>query len=88
MVLGIVTIVLSIPIVSLVLAVVGLSKGRAAKALCDANPGFYSNAGVAQAGVVLCIVSICLNVLSSLCLCGYVSIIGIALMGAAAHHHP
>ena len=67
----------------MILALVGLSKARSAKALCDAHPGMFSNAGVAQAGMILSIIGICLGGISTLCGCGYFAIIIMALMGAA-----
>lgn len=83
LVLGIISVVFNIPVVGLILALVGLSKARHARALCDANPGYFSNAGVAQAGMILSIIGICLGGLSTLCGCGYFAIIIAALMGAA-----
>lgn len=84
LVLGIISIVLNIPVVGLILALIGLSKARAAKAMCDANPGYYQNAGVAQAGFVCSIIGICLGGLSKAVGCRYGSIVIIALFGAAA----
>ena len=83
LVLGIISVVFNIPLVGLILALVGLSKARSAKALCDAHPGMFSNAGVAQAGMILSIIGICLGGISTLCGCGYFAIIIMALRGAA-----
>lgn len=90
LVLGILTLVVNLPIAGLIMALIGLSKARAAKALCDAHPGFYTNAGVAQAGMILCIIGTCLGALSTLCGCGYFIAIAFAIAGAAsgAGHHP
>ena len=84
LVLGIISIVMNVPVIALILAIVGLQKAIEAKAACAARPGFYTNAGVAQAGYVLCIIGICVSSLSTLCGCGYFAIILIALIGAAA----
>jgi hypothetical protein len=84
MVLGIISIVFNAPIVGLILAWIGFTKSRDAKAMCEMNPGQYTNAGVAQAGYILCIIGLCLGGLSTLCGCGYFIIIGIALVGGAA----
>jgi hypothetical protein len=43
----------------------------------------FNNAGVAQAGMILSIIGICLGGLSTLCGCGYFALIFFALMGAA-----
>jgi hypothetical protein len=83
MVLGIISIVMNVPVVALILSLIGLSKARAAKALCDAHPGYYTNAGIAQAGMVLCIIGICLGSLSTLCGCGYFAMIALALLSGA-----
>ncbi len=90
LVLGIISVVFNIPIVGLILALIGLSKARHAKALCDANPGYFNNAGVAQAGMILSIIGIVLGAISTLCGCGYFAMIGMAIMGAAgaAGSHP
>ncbi len=84
LVLGIISIVLSVPIVGLILAWIGLSKGRAAKAMCDANPGYYTNAGTAQAGYVISIIGLVINSLSSLCVCGYFGFIALMLVAAGS----
>jgi hypothetical protein len=84
LVLGIIPIVINIPVVGLILALIGLSKARVAKAMCDARPGYYTNAGVAQAGMILCIIGTVLGGLSTLCGCGYFAFIGLMLVGAAA----
>ncbi len=83
LVLGIISVVFNIPLVGLILALVGLSKARSARALCDAHPGAFNNAGVAQAGMILSIIGICLGGLSTLCGCGYFALIVFALMSAA-----
>ena len=84
LVLGIVSIVVNIPIGGLILALIGLQKARSAKALSDANPGYFTNAGVAQAGFVCSIIGICLGSMSTLLGCCYASIILFAIFGAAA----
>ena len=90
LVLGILTLVVNLPIAGLIMALIGLSKARAAKALCDANPGFFTNAGVAQAGMILCIIGTCLGAISTLCGCGYFIFFAFMIAGAAtgAGHHP
>jgi hypothetical protein len=84
LVLGICSIVFSGPIIGLVLGFIGYIKSRDAKALCAANPGFYSNAGTAQAGYVCSIIGMCISGLSSCCICGYFGLVAMALMGGAA----
>ena len=91
LVLGIISVVLHIPIASLVVAIIGFQKAREAKSLIDANPGAYTNTGVAQAGYVLTIIGMCLGGLSTLCGCGYFVFLAIAIAGAAsgaAGSHP
>jgi hypothetical protein len=83
-VLGIISIVFNAPVVELILAIIGLLKARSAKALCEAHPGFYQNAGIAQAGFVCSIIGICLGGISTLCGCGYFAVIVLAIFGAAA----
>lgn len=80
LVLGIISIVFNMPVVALVLAIIGLMKARSARLLYDAHPGYYTNAGVAQAGMILSIIGICLGALSTLCGCGYFGMIALALM--------
>lgn len=84
LVMGIISIVFSVPIVGLILAWVGMTKGKAAKMMCDANPGYYTNAGVAQAGYVICIIGMVLNSLSSLCVCGYFGFLALMLVAAGS----
>ncbi len=84
LVLGILSIVFSGPIVGLVLAFIGFNKSKESKAICDANPGAYSNAGVAQAGYITSIVGLVLGAVTTLCGCGYFIVIAMAIGGAAA----
>lgn len=84
LVLGIITVVVNIPVAGLIMAIIGLSKARAAKAMCDARPGYYTNAGVVQAGMILCIIGIVLGSISTLCGCGYFAFLLLMLMGIAA----
>lgn len=87
LVLGIVSIVANFPIVGLVVAYIGYQKARAAKALCDMSPGFYTNAGVAQAGYILCIIGMVLGSISTLCGCGYFAVVIAAIIGVATGTH-
>jgi len=84
LVLGICSIVFSWPIVGLILAWIGFTKSRDAKALCELNPGMYSNYGVAQAGYICSIIGLCLGAFSTLCGCGYFAIVFMAIAGGAA----
>jgi hypothetical protein len=84
LVLGIISVVFSMPVVGAVLAYIGFNKSKEAKAHCEMNPGMYSNAGVAQAGYIVSIVGLVLGGLSTLCGCGYFIIIVLAIGGAAA----
>ena len=84
LVLGICSIVFSWPIVGLILAWIGFTKSRDAKALCELNPGVYSNYGVAQAGFICSIIGLCLGAFSTLCGCGYFAIVFMAIAGGAA----
>ena len=86
LVLGICSIVFTIPLVSLLLAFLGLMKAKEAREVAELNPGLYANAGVAQAGYVCSIIGLILGVLSVLsCCCGgilFLFVVGTA--GAAA----
>jgi hypothetical protein len=84
LVLGICSIVFSWPIVGLILAWIGFTKSRDAKALCELNPGAYSNYGVAQAGYICSIIGLCLGAFFTLCGCGYFAIAFMAIAGGAA----
>lgn len=84
LVLGICSIVFSWPIVGLILAWIGFTKSRDAKALCELNPGVYSNYGVAQAGFICSIIGLCLGAFFTLCGCGYFAIVFMAIAGGAA----
>jgi len=83
LVLGILSIVLGFPVVQLILAYIGFTKSKEAKRLCEANPGMYSNAGVATAGYICSIIGLVLGCLSLLLCCGYVGVIVLAIGGAA-----
>lgn len=74
LVLGILSIVFVIPLFGLIMPLIGLGMARSAKAMVNANPAYYSNAGVAQAGFVCCIIGLVFNGLSTLCGCGYLMI--------------
>ncbi len=84
MVLGIISIVFNVPLVGLILAYIGFQKAKEAKALSDAHPGYYTNAGIAQAGYILSIIGMCLGGFSTLCGCGYFAIALIAVIGGVA----
>src|SRR5688572_268658 len=84
MVMGIITIVFNIPIVGLIVAYIGFQKANEARALIAQNPGMYTNAGVAQAGYILCIIGMCLGAISTLCGCGYFILIAAAIVGGAS----
>ena len=84
LVLGILSLVFSGPLLGLILAWIGFSKSRYAKAICAADPTRYSNAGVAQAGYICSIIGLCLGALTTCCMCGYFIIVAIALAGGAA----
>jgi len=84
LVLGICSIVFTVPVIGLILAWVGFTKSRDAKALCAYNPGMYSNHGVAQAGYVCSIIGLVLNSFSTLCGCGYFAMAILFIFGAAA----
>jgi len=84
LVLGICSIVFSWPILGLILAWIGFIKSRDAKALCELNPGVYSNYGIAQAGYICSIIGLCLGAFTTLCGCGYFAIVFMAIIGSAA----
>jgi uncharacterized protein YqgC (DUF456 family) len=86
LVLGICSIVFSGPLIGVLLGFLGLTKAKEAKQFQELNPGIYANAGVAQAGYVCSIIGLVLGAFTTLCGCGYVVIIVVALMGAAAQH--
>ena len=91
LVLGIITIVVHIPIISLILAYIGFQKAREARTLIEMNPGVYTNEQTAQAGYVLTIIGMCLGGLSTLCGCGYIIVIFGAIVGGisgASGSHP
>ncbi len=71
LVLGILSIVLSVPVVGVVLGFLGLQKSRQARQVAAINPGVYSNEGIAQAGFVCSIVGLILGAFTSLCGCGW-----------------
>lgn len=83
LVFGICSLVFSFPVVGIILAWLGYSKSRDAKALGEQNPGVYTNLGVAQAGYIVGIVGLILGGLSTLCGCGYV-IFFVIMIGAGA----
>ncbi len=84
LVLGICSLVFSAPIVGLILAWLGYSKSRDAKALGEQNPGAYTNLGVAQAGYIVSIIGMIMGGLSTVCGCGYLLIFIVIGIGAAA----
>ncbi|HWB18970.1 MAG TPA: hypothetical protein VG711_01625 [Phycisphaerales bacterium] len=89
LVLGIITIVFNVPIIGLILALIGFSKAKAAKQKATMHPGLYSNAGIAEAGYVICIIGIVFGSASSLFCCAYVGFFGVMMAisaGAAAGH--
>ena len=88
LVLGICSIVFSMPIIGVILAFIGFQKSKDAKLVCEMNPGMYSNAGIAQAGYITSIVGLVLGSFMTLCGCGYFIIIAIAIGGAAAGAGP
>jgi hypothetical protein len=83
LVLGICSIVFSMPVVGLLLGFLGLLRSREAKQFAELNPGIYSNAGVAQAGYVCSIIGLVLGAFSTLCGCGYAVAVLLALIAAA-----
>jgi hypothetical protein len=84
LVLGICSIVFSGPLVGLLLGFLGLVKSKEARQFAELYPGYYANAGVAQAGYVCSIIGLILGAFTTLCGCGYAVVIIIAIMGAAA----
>ena len=84
LVLGILSIVLSMPLVGVILGFLGLHKSRQAKQMAALNPGVYSNEGIAQAGFVCSIVGLIFGAFSTLCGCGWLLIAGFALLAGAA----
>lgn len=84
LVFGILSVVMSGPIIGLIFGWLGLSKSKQARAAIAANPGYYSGDGVAQAGYVCSIVGLCISGLSTLCGCGYFAFIILMIFGAAA----
>lgn len=85
LVFGILSIVLSWPIVGLILAFIGLSKSKDAKLLCESEPDVYSGEGLAQAGYVCSIIGICLGALSTLCGCGYFAVVAAMIAGGGSN---
>jgi hypothetical protein len=81
LVLGICAIVFNFPILGFVLAWIGFVKSRDARDLCRATPGYYGNAGIAEAGYICSIIGMILGGLSTFCGCGYFILIGMAIAG-------
>ena len=88
MVLGILSIILSMPVVGVVMAFIGFSKAKEAKAAIAMNPGAFNNQGIAQAGYVCSIVGLVLGSFTTLCGCGYFIIIALAIGAGAAGAGP
>lgn len=84
LVFGILSIVISGPIIGLILGWIGLNKAKEVRALIAANPGYYSGDGTAQAGYICSIVGMCISGLSTFCLCGYLAFVVLMIFGAAA----
>lgn len=84
LVLGICSLVFNFPLVGLILAWLGFVKSKSAKLLCESNPGVYSNAGVATAGYVVSIIGLILGGLGTLCGCGYIIFVVLAIAGGVA----
>ena len=83
LVFGILSIVISWPIIGLIFGFIGLSKSKQAKELCQSQPEVYCNEGLAQAGYICSIIGICLGGLSTLCGCGYFAFIIAMIAGGA-----
>ena len=84
LVLGICSIVFSGPLIGVLLGFLGLMKSKEARQFAETYPGYYANAGVAQAGYVCSIIGLILGAFTTLCGCGYAVVVIIILMGAAA----
>ncbi len=84
LVLGICSIVFSAPIIGLILGFIGFQKARGARKVAELNPGIYSNAGVAQAGYVCCIIGLILGGISTLFGCVSIVLFAVLAAGAAA----
>ncbi len=79
LVLGICSIVFTVPVLGLILAFIGLQKSREAKRWAELHPGVYSNLGVAQAGFICSVIGLILGGLATLCTCGYIIILIVAV---------
>ena len=85
LVLGICSIVFSMPLVGLVLAFVGLLKSKEARGFMAVNPGVYfANSGVAQAGFVCSLIGLILGCFTTLCGSFYILAIIMAIAAGAA----
>ena len=84
LVLGILSIVISMPIVGVILGFLGLQKSREAKQIAELNPGVYANLGVAQAGFACSIVGLIMGIFSTLCGCGWLLVFIFAIAAGAA----
>ncbi len=84
LVLGICSIVFSLPILGLVLGLIGLSKSRSAKRLAAMSPGAYGNAGIAQGGYVCSIIGVFLGAFTTMCGAGYFVLMVVAIAAGAA----
>lgn len=84
LVLGVCSIVFSMPIVGLMLGFIGLLKSKEARGYTQSNPAAFNNAGVAQAGFVCSIIGLVLGCFTTLCGSLYILAIIAAIAGAAA----
>ncbi len=84
LVLGICSIVFSMPLVGLVLAFVGFLKSKEARGFASLNPTAYSNHGIAQAGFVCSIIGLVLGCFTTLCGSMYIIAIIVAIASGAA----
>jgi hypothetical protein len=84
LVLGICSLVFSLPVIGLVLAFIGFQKSKEAKLICEMNPTSVSGYGLAKGGYVCSIVGMCVGAFSTLCGCGYFIIAALAIAGGAA----
>ena len=82
LVLGVCSIVFSMPVVGLLLGFIGLLKSREARVFALINPRHYTNTGVAQAGFVCSIIGLTLGCFTTLCGSFYVLAIVMAIAGA------
>lgn len=92
LVLGIISILFSVPILGLILAYLGMSFSKKAQREIAQGLADRGGEGVAKAGYICSIIGMVLSAISTLLVCVYLGCIGIALFGgaagAAAGSHP